>query len=97
MFEFPKEIETEYIILRLAISCQMGKKKEKNTKLFETGNPLEIFNNENSTLYNSNLILSDSINNITILKSIFFNLFECINNFEYFKNSIIPLAVLSPE
>ena len=62
-------------------------------KLFETGNPLEIFNNENSTLYNSNLILSDSINNITILKSIFFNLFECINNFEYFKNSIIPLII----
>ena len=46
MFEFPKEIETEYIILRLAISCQMGKKKEKNTKLFETGNLLSNKANE---------------------------------------------------
>ena len=46
MFEFPKQIDPEYIILRLAISCQMGKKNEKNTKLFETGNLLSNKANE---------------------------------------------------
>ena len=62
-------------------------------KIYETGNPVEIFKNENNNVNNSTLILSESINNITILKSIFFNLFDCINNFEYFKNSIIPLVI----
>ncbi len=46
MFEFPKQIDPEYIILRLAISCQMGKKNEKNTKLYETGTLLSNKANE---------------------------------------------------
>ena len=58
-------------------------------KIFETGNPIEIFNNSN----NNNLILNESINNITILKSIFFNLLDCIIKFDFFKGSIIPLLI----
>ena len=63
-------------------------------KIFETGNPKEIFNPELNSIANSNsLILNESINNITILKSIFFNLLECISDFNQFKNLIIPLII----
>ena len=62
-------------------------------KIFETGNPAEIFDTEMNNSSNNNVILNESINNITILKSIFFNLLECIVEFSYFKNSIIPLII----
>ena len=61
-------------------------------QIFETGNPMEIFNVDLNN-YNNNLVLSESINYITILKSIFFNLLECITNFNFFKSSIIPLII----
>ena len=57
-------------------------------KLYEMGNPKEIFNSDNN-----NIGLNESINNITILKSIFFNLLECINDIDFFKNNIIPLII----
>ena len=63
-------------------------------KIFETGNPQQVFDvDENNSQYSNSIVLGESINNITILKSIFFNLFECVAHFEYFKNSIIPLII----
>ena len=56
-------------------------------KIYETGNPMEYFDKELKNTFD------ESINNITILKSIFFNLFESITDFNYFKNSIIPLVI----
>ena len=48
-------------------------------KIFEIGKPKEIFNPEMNNIANSNsIILNESINNITLLKSKFFSLLECI-------------------
>ena len=60
-------------------------------KIYETGNPAESFNSDPNAPNNASL--TESINNITILKSIFFNMLDCVNNFEYFKNKIIPLII----
>ena len=63
-------------------------------KIYETGNPQEIFNSDfTNILYNSPTVLNESINIISILKSIFFNLLDCVTNFDYFKNIIIPLII----
>jgi len=63
-------------------------------KIFETGNPQQVFDvDENNSQYSNSIVLGESINNITILKSIFFNLFECVSHFDYYKNSIIPLII----
>ena len=62
-------------------------------KVYETGNPMEHYNPELNTASNINFVISESVNNITILKSIFFNLLECITDFNYFKNYIIPLII----
>ena len=64
-------------------------------KIYETGNPPEIFNSDfnNNLLYNSPTVLNESINIISILKSIFFNLLDCVTNIDYFKNVIIPLII----
>ena len=95
------------ISARLVHNIFKNIKKEKNKekvfliyfeffslKIFETGNPKEIFNPEMNNIANSNsIILNESINNITILKSIFFNLLECISDKDQFKNLIIPLII----
>ena len=63
-------------------------------KIYETGNPTELFNSDSYNFTNiPQSVLTESINNISILKSIFFNLLECVENFEYFKNKIIPLIL----
>ena len=59
-------------------------------KIYEMGNPKEDFN---CSTKNKNLGLNESINNITIIKSIFFNLLECINNLNFFKNNLLPLII----
>ena len=56
-------------------------------KINEIGNPKEIFNNE------LNNYSDECINNITILKSIIFNLLECITDLNYYKDSLIPLII----
>ena len=60
-------------------------------KLFETGNPIETFNLSQNN--NINYPINDIINNITILKSIFNNLLDCVTDFQYFKNNIFPLII----
>ena len=62
-------------------------------KIYETGNPTELFISEFNSPLNTSITLSESINNITILKSIFFNLLDCANDSEYFKNKIIPMII----
>jgi len=62
-------------------------------KIYETGNPIELFNSESNSPFNTSITLSESINNITILKSIFFNLLDCVHDIEYYKNKIIPLII----
>ena len=62
-------------------------------KIYETGNPTELFISEPNSPLNTSITLSESINNITILKSIFFNLLDCANDLEYFKNKIIPMII----
>ena len=63
-------------------------------KIYETGNPSESFVSEPNNFLNiSPTVLTESINNISILKSIFFNLLDCVTNFDYFKNKIIPLLI----
>ena len=62
-------------------------------KIYETGNPIELFNSESNSPFNTSITLSESINNITILKSIFFNLLDCAHDIEYYKNKIIPLII----
>ena len=62
-------------------------------KIYETGNPTELFISEPNSSLNTSITLSESINNITILKSIFFNLLDCANDLEYFKNKIIPMII----
>ena len=59
-------------------------------KIYEMGNPKYEFNNSSK---NQNLGLNESINNITIIKSIFFNLLESISESNFFKNSVIPLIL----
>ena len=64
-----------------------------SSKIYETGNPMEKFHvNPNNNL-NQNNILSESINQITILKSIFFNLLDCVEDCDYFRNKVIPLII----
>ena len=64
-----------------------------STKIYEIGNPTEYFNLDSTNISNTTIILNESINNITILKSIFFNLLDCVTNFDYFRNKIIPLII----
>ena len=57
-------------------------------------NPKEIFNPEMNNIANSiSIILNESINNITLLKPIFFNLLECISVKVQFQNLITPLII----
>ena len=60
-----------------------------STKIYEAGNPSEIFNSILSNKINTNLVLTENANNINILKSIFFNLLDCVSNIEFFKNNIV--------
>ena len=62
-------------------------------KIFEIGNPNEFFNLNQSNIISYSLVINESINNITILKSIFYNLFDCVTDFQYFKNNIFPLII----
>ena len=55
-----------------------------STKIYETGNPIEYFNLDSTNISQTTMALNESYNNITILKSIFFNLLDCVTNFEYF-------------
>ena len=64
-----------------------------STKIYETGNPTEYFNLDSTNISHTTIALNESINNITILKSIFFNLLDCVTSFEYFRNKIIPLII----
>ena len=64
-----------------------------SSKIYEAGNPIENFNKNQKNFNNNLIILNDTINNITILKSIFFNLLDCISDFDYFKNNVIPLII----
>ena len=65
------------------------------SKIYEAGNPIEIFNKNlyDSTIINNSQVLSESINNITILKSIFLNLLDCVKDFNFYKNNVIPLII----
>ena len=64
-----------------------------SAKIYEAGNPTEIFKNNSSDFINTSSELNESINNITILKSNFYNLLDSITNFEYFKNNIMPSII----
>ena len=64
-----------------------------STKIYETGNPIEYFNLDSTNISQTTMALNESYNNITILKSIFFNLLDCVTNFEYFWNIIITLII----
>ena len=87
IFKIIKDTKTREILFEIYLDFF-------SKKIYETGNPVESFTSEpNNFLYISPTVLNESINNISILKSIFFNLLDCVTNFEYFKNKIIPLII----
>ena len=62
-------------------------------KIYEIGNPIELFNSESNNSFNTSIILKGNINIIRILKAIFSNLLGCVDNIEYYKNRIISLII----
>ena len=84
IFKTIKDPKTREIIFRIYFEFF-------SLKIYETGNPTESFNSDPNAPNNASL--TESINNITILKSIFFNMLDCVSNFDYFKNKIIPLII----
>ena len=64
-----------------------------SAKIYEAGNPIEIFKTDSNGFSNTSFEFGETINTISILKSIFYNLLDSITNFEYFNNSIIPLII----
>ena len=63
------------------------------SKVYEIGNPVERFSINQKKYINQNLTLNDIVNKITLLKSIFYNLLDCLNDLDYYKNIIIPLVI----